>query len=166
MNGIDPLINNMNNDSKYEKTNKIYILVIVVITIIFIIIIVSMAAVLLQSENKPWKDRFKDIFKKNTDIEQKQEKIIEKKQKPSGFPIKITSNQRLILYLQKTGTNLSNYYIFKFPIGTYNDYETLIESLNTSNSHLGIFFDSNNSIWSTNRILEWSINEKNIFHGN
>jgi hypothetical protein len=76
----------------------------------------------------------------------------------SGLPFTIGSSDRLIIKASKSDNFQSTYFIYKYPVGTYNTLSDLVNALNIQNGFEAIFFDSTNRIWAVNALLTWGQN--------
>lgn len=71
------------------------------------------------------------------------------------LPFTITANDRLIVRISASNSFQSNYYIYKYPVGTFASLSDLINALNTSSNWEAVFFDSTNKYWVLNAYLVW-----------
>lgn len=73
------------------------------------------------------------------------------------LPYTINSNERLIVKVTRSATYFTDYFIYKYPSGTYADLTSLVDALNTVNNSDAIYFDTVNFTWFINKSLYWSI---------
>lgn len=75
----------------------------------------------------------------------------------ASLPYTINANERLIVKVIRSATYFTDYFIYRYPTGTYVDLQSLVNALNTVNNSDAIYFDANNFTWFINKSLYWSI---------
>lgn len=163
---VEPTVN------KIISTERLVWLVVMILTIIITVVLLILLGVLLLS---PTKSTLQTALQKMFNIKQLTESVVsdppdnvEEMMKGKGllkgavFPFQILANQRLIVYLQRSNSSYSNYYVYKFPIGTYTSLPDLVTALNTVNNYRAIYFDTKNSVWVINKGLIWSISSSGV----
>jgi len=148
-----------------SKAEISYIVAIVILAVIVIVVVPTLSVFLIQNNNKI------NISSQNAPL------LLNPKQKtisssqPVGLlqttpsktifkaelPYTIGPNERLIVKVIRSATYFTSYFVYKYPTGTYNDLESLVDALNTANNSEAIYYDTINFTWFVNSFLYWSI---------
>ena len=158
------------NEKIISTGRTIWITVMVITIVACVALVVVLGAVLLSPTKTTLQSTLKKWFNKkqlNESVVSNPPDNVEELMKGKGllkgatFPFEIVENQRLIVYLEKSNSSYSNYYIYKYPVGIYTTLNELVDALNTVNNYRSIYFDSKNSVWILNKGLIWSISSSN-----
>lgn len=134
-----------------RKKALVWVISIVVVGVVIVVVIVVSAVMLTQKSTD-------DTSGGLTSKKGRRFKRKPKMDYPSTvgiFPFTIGSHDRLIVKVENPQFSQENYFIYKYPPGTYANLDALVTGLNTVANFEAIYFNTLNTTWSINGFLIW-----------